>query len=152
VLHDDVVNNVPKHRKRRYSSRSCDQNLEVTLVGLHDEIPFPETVIDGKTYFHAISNANYRVYVKPLGSFATGVFPLDTFRVELWLDGKLISCIGLNKDKHMDKSTGEFYAQKFGGFVNDGIRLVLNTINKVCTLGISLLLHLGIPSSSPKLN
>ena len=99
-----------------------DQHLEVTLVGLYDEIPFPETVIDGKTYFHAISNANYRVRVKPLGSFATGTFPLDTFRVDLLLDGKRVSYEGFDKDKHMDKLTGEFKERFFRGFRNAGKR------------------------------
>ena len=97
-----------------------DQNLEMTLVGLNDEIPFPETVIDGKTYFGAIPNANYRIRVKPLGSFVTGVFPLDTFTVNLWLDGNLLSYIGFQKAKHTNKFTGEFEHAFFDGFISDG--------------------------------
>jgi len=111
-----------------------DEHFEVTVVGLHDAvqwwnplhwlrdeiIPFPETVIDDKTYFHAISNANYRICVKPLGSFSTGIFPLDIFRVELWLDGKLVAYVGYDKDKHMNKSTGEFNVFYFNGFLCDG--------------------------------
>jgi len=96
-----------------------DNFLEVTLIGLHDEVPFPETVIDGKTYFEAIPGRSYRIRVRPLNNGAAGKFPLYVFRLELFLDGTLVSSMGFSTN-NLSKTTGEYVEGIFKGFITDG--------------------------------